>query len=1642
MAELAVGYVSIVADTSKVAPGIKKALGGASGYGSDVGKSIGSKISSGIGKTLKAGVAGVGVAAGGALAGSIAKGLGRLTGIENARAKLAGLGNDAENVESIMDNALASVKGTSFGLGEAATTAAGAVAAGIKPGKELEGVLKSVANSAAATGTDLADMGGIFNKVASQGKAQNEVLSAVADRGLPIYQALADQFGVTADEVFKMASAGEIGFAEFEQAMKSASGTVAEELGGTTMGTLDNVSAAMGRFGEAMLAPVFSAAPSLFGSVISVFDSLTDAVKPVSEELGEKLTPALEDFAGLIESRVAPVAGDVVGKLGDIVLALTDKALDPATWETFGDVFTTIKDVVADLWPSIESLAGSFLTITQNVSVATWQILASTLDALAPLIESVLVPLVEKVAEFAENNPGVVEKMVMAFLGFKAVGAIAGPVGSAASTLSTLGGAVKGVSGAFKGAGLGKGLLNLMGNAKSANPILAKLGGVVGTVFKAFWKVMPVLSKVAGIFMKAIRFINPWVGALTLVAGALTYFFTKTELGQEIWQGLVDAVTGALDWIKEKFGEFTGWISDAWDGLKALFFEGDFTGALRDAFGWEEDNAFVNGILTVRDVLTGIPDLITGITDILFKGDFSGLPFGIEEDSGFVNFLFNVRDAVISAGDFIKKVFDGIWKVARVTLAVIATVILTPLLLAWEALSWGIKAAWEKVIKPAWDGLSDGITWIWENVLSPTFTWIGDKWQELSDTFSRVWEIIKTAVLDAWEAYWTTLKANFDIVMGALNTAWTWLKDTFASVWESIKSAVVDPFMLAWANVQAKFIEISWKLQAAWTAVKDAFLVVWGVIRDFVVAVFEQAWTNLKNNFQTVMNLLNAAWTWLKDKLLAVWYTIRDAVINAFQTALEGLRAFFQTIVDKISDIWNGFRDHLNTVWVWIRDNVFDAIGRGLDKVKEWFRTAVDAIRDIWNGIKSAAAKPVKFVVETVYNNGIRKAWNMVSGFVGLEDLDPVSLGDLGRYAKGGVLPGYTPGRDPYNFVDPSTGTRVALSGGEAIMRPEWTRAIGHKAVHAMNDAAVKGGINGVRRMLGGDSGGFVKAFAKGGVYENGDTKRKEEVSGRVVAAQDFVRREHGKPYQWGGVGNPSWDCSGLWSGIVQVINGGNGFGGRLFNTTSFMANPGAFGFSRGLHGPVTVGVSSDHMAGTLGGINAESASMPKGVQLGGSAWGSDNSYFPNQYTMDAILGEFISGGAGGGGGFNLGAMVKSLWDSVIDNIASWGGPGLIGKLPGNMLKTLAESAWNFIKERVGAFFGSAGEGGNRESWREMAMAAMRRNGFNADDPRQVDAMLDQIMSESGGIPDRNQEIVDMNGTGANAGQGLLQIIPGTFEAYRDPELPNDRTDPWANMNAALRYYRARYGDDLTVMWGHGHGYARGGVLPGFTPGRDVHDFVSPTGGALRLSGGEAIMRPEWTRAVGGAGAVNSMNRAATSGNAGIFPKLSKLPKSIGELNTSLNEASKELRYAYIGADWGYTELSNYVGEEFAKGMVNGVANLGEAIRSGEVDIAGLQEQGRKSAEDYAAEQASGLLSTFGLEGLVPLAQKAGAEAWKAYQASPYDVGVNGQTIVVEYVGDENDREWKMLQKLDKEVALLKAKRKPKASAMTRGGVQ
>ncbi|KAA8738487.1 tape measure protein [Actinomyces johnsonii] len=70
-------------------------------------------------------------------------------------------------------------------------------------------------------------------------------------------------------------------------------------------------------------------------------------------------------------------------------------------------------------------------------------------------------------------------------------------------------------------------------------------------------------------------------------------------------------------------------------------------------------------------------------------------------------------------------------------------------------------------------------------------------------------------------------------------------------------------------------------------------------------------------------------------------------------------------------------------------------------------------------------------------------------------------------------------------------------------------------------------------------------------------------------------------------------------------------------------------------------------------------------------------------------------------------------------------------------------------------------------------------------------------------------------------------------------------------------------------------GYASGGqwrtMMPGYTPGKDVFHFYSPDGGgAIRLSGGEGIIRPDSLRALGGKDWLDRVNASRGRGLADV----------------------------------------------------------------------------------------------------------------------------------------------------------------------------
>lgn len=275
-----------------------------------------------------------------------------------------------------------------------------------------------------------------------------------------------------------------------------------------------------------------------------------------------------------------------------------------------------------------------------------------------------------------------------------------------------------------------------------------------------------------------------------------------------------------------------------------------------------------------------------------------------------------------------------------------------------------------------------------------------------------------------------TFRNIVDTAFRAVGTAakWLWneaIKPAFKAIGEAIKwvwERVIKPAFAAYAfyvtEIVAPAVLWLWRevIQPAWRGIQLAIDVAWALIK-VVLGAFEIY----------IRTVLAPVFGWL-------W---RNAIKPAFDT-----------IGSVISGVWNR-----------VIKPVFEALGNFIeDTVAPAFRRGVDAIGRIWEGIKEAAKAPVRFVVETVINRGIIDNFNRIAAKVpGVDKIEEVVLPP--GFATGGIYPGYTPGRDI---------GLIGVSGGEAIMRPEWTRAVGPQAIHAMNAAARSGGTAGVRAMLGG----------------------------------------------------------------------------------------------------------------------------------------------------------------------------------------------------------------------------------------------------------------------------------------------------------------------------------------------------------------------------------------------------------------------------------------------------------------------------------------------------------------------------------------------------------------------------------------------
>ncbi|MEV8339206.1 peptidoglycan DD-metalloendopeptidase family protein [Leucobacter sp. NPDC077196] len=654
--EIASAYVALTVRAPGIQKDIAKQLGAVDGAGA--GQQIGNKVANGMKKTLQ--VAGVGIA--GVLGTALVKGFGRLKAIETAQAKMRGLGNDADTVAKAMDNSLAAVKGTAFGLGDAASAASQLMAANIKPGKELEGILKTVGNNASAAGVGFDEMGSIFAKAATQANGvQNDIISQLADKGIPIYQALADQMGVTAGEVFKMASEGKVDFDTFAAAAQSAAGTVADEMGKTTTGSFDNLMAAMGRLGAKILEDVYPLIGPLFQDITRWLDEATTRVEPLVAAFGEWLKNAsmwLKENIELIKG-VAIALGSIVAGVFAVKAGIA--------------VFNAYKTAVAGVKGAI---------------------------------------LLAKLAQDGWN-------------------------------ISTRGGI--GIQAAATG-------------ATKAQTFALKAGAVAQRVFNAVMNANP-LMKI--------------VGLVTLIVGALTYFFTQTELGKTIW------------------AEFTRFLGEAWANISG-FFIAAYENVIKPVFdgiakvaAWVFENVLRPAFEVAQFAFAILGGIIQGVWETFIKPAIDGI-------GAVVMWLWKV--AIKPALDATGAAFRWLW---NNVISPVANWISEK----WRILGLATQLMWKMYIQPAFKAIGDALNWVWVNVISPVVDWIRKRWEVLglatrlmySQYIKPAWDAVAGVIRTVWNKVKSVIDTMVRVIRSDPKKAFEAARDAIGSAWKGIQDLAKKP---------------------------------------------------------------------------------------------------------------------------------------------------------------------------------------------------------------------------------------------------------------------------------------------------------------------------------------------------------------------------------------------------------------------------------------------------------------------------------------------------------------------------------------------------------------------------------------------------------------------------------------------------------------------------------------------------------------------------------------------------------------------------------------------------------------------------------------------------------------------------------
>lgn len=420
-----------------------------------------------------------------------------------------------------------------------------------------------------------------------------------------------------------------------------------------------------------------------------------------------------------------------------------------------------------------------------------------------------------------------------------------------------------------------------------------------------------------------------------------------------------------------------------------------FAGTILAVVGALKAWAVIQGVLDALLAANPLGLLVIGLAAVV-----GGLVYAFKHSQKFhdivVKVFTAVKDTAVGAFNGVKAAINGVVTAFTATKNAIGTAV--------DAVGTAFGA-----VKDAVGTALDAV----KSAFSAGVQFIGSVWSKIVDVVMGPVNVVIAAVKAVWPYISPILSLPFYIAKKAIDTAWAGIKAGF----DAIAKFATSVFSVAWAVIKTVLVQ---PLVDGWHGIVK----IWGYIttgftvaKDWVVGKFSAAWSAVKNVLSGPVSLAKSAIDTVWGKIKGAFTAVKGWVVGAFSKTWSGLKAILTKPI-------NDAKAAISTV-----------LGAGKTGIQSVFSKAVSGISTAWNKLQELAKIPIRFIINTVLNNGLIAGFNWIAGKFGAPKIPNIPLPK--GFAQGGKIPGQPSDTD--NTWGTLGGKAIPLATGEFIVNARQT---------------------------------------------------------------------------------------------------------------------------------------------------------------------------------------------------------------------------------------------------------------------------------------------------------------------------------------------------------------------------------------------------------------------------------------------------------------------------------------------------------------------------------------------------------------------------------------------------------------------------